>query len=421
MHLYCSRRASCATFGFSIKGKDMKKTFALIGIVIATAVIFSGCGTSRASSPQRSAAAEIKNVSTVRVSRTSIDDFYEATGTVKAKTTTQVSANMMGRIISFPAVEGDMVSRGQLLVEIDNSESKSQLQKAQAGLAEAQASLIELERSVETANAAVRIAEANKQLAETTFGRYNELYRRSSVSAQEFDEAQARLNAAASELDRVRSNVREILAKNKQITARIEQAKAEIANIKVVDGYSRIVAPVSGVVVKKFAEAGAIASPGTPLLAIEDSSQYRLEAAVEESRSKFVHIGSRVKVQIDAVGAGDITGTVAEILPTSDSASRSYTVKIDLPANPLQRTGLYGLARFALSQKDAITVPQSAIVQRGQLTGVYIVGADGVVHFRIVTTGKTSGRSIEILSGINEGDEVAASDTSKLNDGTRVR
>lgn len=399
----------------------MKKIFALITIVMPLAVLSTSCGTSIASSPRRTPVSEIKSVSTVKVSRSSIDDFYEATGTVKAKTTTQVSANMMGRIISIPMVEGDTVSRGQILVEIDNSEAKAQLQKAQAALAEAQASLIEMERSVETASAAVRTAEASKQLAEATFGRYKELYRRGSVSAQEFDEAQTRLNAATSELDRARSNVREIDAKNKQITARIEQAKAEIANTKVLEGYSRIVAPVSGVIVKKFAETGAIASPGTPLLSIEDNSQYRLEAAVEESRSKLVNVGGRVNVKIDALGQNEVVGTVAEVLPTSDAASRSYTVKIDLPANAILRTGLYGLARFALSQKEAITVPQSAVVQRGQLTGVYIVGTDGTVHFRIVTTGKNSEGLIELLTGVNEGDEVVTADAGKINDGTRVR
>jgi multidrug efflux pump subunit AcrA (membrane-fusion protein) len=399
----------------------MKKIFAFITTLTALAVFSTGCGTSRASSPQRPPASEVKNVTTVKVARSLIDDFYEATGTVKAKTTTQVSANLLGRIISFPAAEGDTVSRGQLLFEIDSSESRAQLQKAQAGLAEAQASLTELERSVESANAAVRTAEANKQLAETTFGRYKELYQRGSASAQEFDEAQSRLNASTSELDRTRSNVREILAKNKLITARIDQAKAEIANTKVIEGYSKIVAPVSGIIVKKFAEAGATAAPGSPLLSIEDNSQYRLEAAVEESRSKVVHIGSRVSVRIDALGEGEITGTVAEVLPTSDASSRSYTVKIDLPASPLLKTGLYGLARFALAQKGAITLPQTAIIQRGQLTGVYIVGQDGTAHFRIITTGKTSGGAVEVLSGVNEGDEVATSDPGKLNDGTKVR
>lgn len=398
----------------------MKRKYALI-TVLAMTVLAAGCSKEKGSEANSQPAAEVKNVAIIKVSRSSIEDFYEATGTVKAKTTTQVSANVMGRILSFPAAEGDMVSRGQVLVEIDSSESRTQLAKAQAGLQEAQAALVEVARSVDGANAGVRTAEANKQLAETTFGRYKELYERKSASAQEYDEAKSRLSAATSELERARANVQTILAKNKQINARIDQAKAEIANTKVYEGYSKIVSPVSGVVVKKFAEAGATAAPGAPLLSIEDNSQYRLEAAVEESRSRSIRVGSRVNVKIDALGEGEFMGTIAEILPTSDAASRSYTVKIDLPANSALRTGLYGLARFPVAQKEATTVPQNAIFQRGQLTGVYVVGADGKVNFRIVTTGKTSEGMVEILSGVSEGDEIAASDVERLSDGTKVR
>ena len=138
-------------------------------------------------------------------------------------------------------------------------------------------------------------------------------------------------------------------------------------------------------------------------------------------RSKLIHIANRVNVRIDAIGQGEFVGTIAEVLPTSDAASRSYIVKIDLPANSLLRTGLYALARFPVAQKEAITVPQTAMVQRGQLTGVYVVGSDGTVHFRIVTNGKTSEGMVEVLSGISEGDEVATSDVEGLSDGTRVR
>jgi len=381
----------------------------------------AACSKEKAPDANTPSTAEIKNVAIIRVSRSSIEDFYEATGTVMAKTTTQVSANIMGRIISFPASEGNTVARGQVLVEIDNSESKTQLAKAQAGLKEAQASLIEVARSVDSANAGVRTAETNKQLAEKTFARYKELYERRSASAQEFDEAQSRSKAATSELERARANVQTILSKNKQITARIDQAKAEIANTQVYAGYSKIVSPVSGIVVEKFAEAGATAAPGTPLLSIEDNSQYRLEAKVEESHSRSIRVGNRVIVRIDAVSEGEFMATIAEIMPTSDAASRSYTVKIDLPANPALKSGLYGLARFPVAQKDAITVPQTAIVQRGQLTGVYVVGSDGKVNFRIVTTGKTSEGMAEILSGVSEGDEIANSEVDKLSDGTKVR
>ena len=395
-----------------------KRTFIA---AIAVALAAAGCGRSSVTIENKEATGAVRNVAITKVTRSTIEDFYEATGTVKAKTTTQISANMMGRIISMPAAEGDMVTRGQLLVEIDAAESRTRLEKARAALEEARAGMTEIDRSVEAANAAVKTAEANKQLADTTFGRYKELYDRRSATAQEFDEARSRARIAASELERAKAGVQVVISKRKQLNARIAQARADIANSQVYEGYSRITSPVSGIVVKKFAEAGATAAPGAPLLSIEDNSQYRLEAAVEESRSKSVRIGGRVNVRIDAIGTGEIIGTVAEVMPSADAASRSYTVKIDLPPDSRLRTGLYGLARFPIAQKEAITLPQSAIVTRGQLIGVFVVAPDGTAQFRIVTTGTESEGMVEVLSGLSEGDEIITSDTASLTDGVRVR
>ncbi len=387
----------------------------------AVALVASGCGRSDEPSKQAGPTGEVRNVSIAKITRSSIEDYYESTGTVRAKTETQVSANMMGRIVSFPVSEGDTVSKGQLLVEIDDRESQAQFQKAQAAMREAQAGLVEIDRSVEAATAAVQTAEANRNLAQITFDRYKELFERRSATAQEFDEAQSRLKMARSELDRAKAGVQVIISKKRQLNARIDQAKAEIASTRVFQGYSRIASPVSGVVVKKFAEAGATAGPGAPLLSIEDNSQYRLEVGIDESRGKLVRIGNRVSVRIDAVSEGEFLGSVAEVMPTADAASRTYTVKIDIPANPILKSGLFGVAKFPVAQKDAITVPVSAIVERGQLSGVYIVAADGTAQFRIVTIGKTSEGKAEVLSGVAEGDEVVTSDTGAINDGTRVR
>lgn len=387
----------------------------------AVALVASGCGRSDEPSKQAGPTGEVRHVSIAKITRSSIEDYYESTGTVRAKTETQVSANMMGRIVSFPVSEGDTVSKGQLLVEIDDRESQAQFQKAQAAMREAQAGLVEIDRSVEAATAAVQTAEANRNLAQITFDRYKELFERRSATAQEFDEAQSRLKMARSELDRAKAGVQVIISKKRQLNARIDQAKAEIASTRVFQGYSRIASPVSGVVVKKFAEAGATAGPGAPLLSIEDNSQYRLEVGIDESRGKLVRIGNRVSVRIDAVSEGEFLGSVAEVMPTADAASRTYTVKIDIPANPILKSGLFGVAKFPVAQKDAITVPVSAIVERGQLSGVYIVAADGTAQFRIVTIGKTSEGKAEVLSGVAEGDEVVTSDTGAINDGTRVR
>lgn len=386
--------------------------------VAGLAFFLGNCGKAKESAKELPP--QERSVAVAKVTASAMEDFYEATGTVKAKTSTQVSANMMGRILSIPVVEGDSVARGQTLVEIDSRESEAQLQKANAGLQEAQAAIVETDASAEAASAAVRTAEANKQLAEVTFNRFNELYKRHSATAQEFDEAQSKLRAASSELERAKANVRTINSKKGQINARIAQARADIENAKVNRGYSRIASPVSGVVVKKFAEVGAIAAPGAPLLSIEDNSRYFLEASVDESRSRSIQLGNRVNVRIDSLG-GEFVGNVDEILPSADASSRTYIVKIGLPGNPQLKSGLYGLARFPVASKEAISVPQTAMVQRGQLLGVFVVGQDGIARFRIVTTGRSSEGMLEILSGISEGDDIVTSDVNSIADGTKVR
>lgn len=393
-------------------------------IILFFAALFAtnfGCGKGDEAVSSKAPGRVVPDVIVSKIAPSSIADFYEATGTVKAKTTTQVSANLMGRIVSFPVSEGDMVTKGQTLVEIDNRDSVAQLQKAQAGLREAEAALVETQDSISAANAAVQTAEANKQLAEVTFGRYKELYERKSVSGQEYDNALSRLKMASSELDRAKAGAKAALSKKSQVAARIDQAKADIANSQVQVGYSRISAPVTGVVVKKFAESGSTASPGTPLLSIEDTSTYRLEVAVEESRSKWAQIGKRVNVKIDALGEGELFGVVSEILPTADANTRTYTVKVDLPANPNLRSGLYGVARFPIAQKEAITVPETALIDRGQLTGVNVVGPDGTARFRIVTVGQRADGEAEIRSGLSDGEEIVTAGTQGVKDGDKVR
>ena len=395
------------------------KTVLIISVVLLILLQF-GCGSGSETAKKEGGAAEVLNVPKMKVTLGSVDNYYEATGTVQAKTTTQVSSNIMGRITSLPFSEGDTVSRGQVLIQIDNSENQTRYDKAYAGLKEARAALIEIDRNADAATAAVGTAEANKDLAEKTFGRIKQLYDRGSATGQEFDEAQSRVRTAGTELERAKASVEAIRSKKKQVEARIEQAQADIASTKVYAGYAKITSPVSGVIVKKLAEQGAIASPGQPILSIEDNSRYRLEADVETSRAGQIRVGQRVNVRIDALGS-DTFGTVSEILPAADPSSRTVTVKIDLPSDPALRSGLYGLARFPLAGKEAISVPETALVKRGQLTGVYVVSSEGTAVFRIVTTGDTADGRVEVLSGLSEGDEIVSADIHRVSDGAKIK
>jgi RND family efflux transporter MFP subunit len=219
--------------------------------------------------------------------------------------------------------------------------------------------------------------------------------------------------------------VQSLQAKRRQALARIDQAKADVAGSQVYSSYSRIAAPIDGVVVSRQADVGYMAAPGAPLLTIENVSDYRLEAAVRESQINRIHLRDQVRVQIDALGQQELPGTVVEIVPAADPASRTYLVKISivLPVGSQQiiRSGLYGKARFITGQMQAMTIPRKAVVERGQLTSVYVVDQSGIARTRLVQTGKIYNDRVEVLSGLREGEQIVTEGVANVNDGNRVR
>lgn len=352
-----------------------------------------------------------------------MDDYYEAVGTVRAKNSSVVAAKIMGNITALHVREGDVVRAGQVLVEIENRDAGIQLQKTRAGVREAQDSLEEVERNIRAAESARAAALANERLAKATFGRYQMLFERRSVSPQEFDENRARYEVAKAESERADRMLQVVKARRSQVQARIDQAKADVANAQVYAGYSRLAAPIAGVVVSKQADVGSMAMPGTPLLTIENSSHYQLEASVEESQLTKIGLHDRARVVIEAVGAAEVEGTVEEIVPAADPASRSYIVKVGLPnvSGAQFRSGLYGKARFITGQRKVLAIPQVAIVQQGQLTGAFVVDQSGVARLRLIKTGTNFGDRLEVLSGLTEGEQIVSEGVKAIRDGTRVR
>jgi membrane fusion protein, multidrug efflux system len=398
---------------------EMKTTFAILAAIGLTAITVASCG-------QKSEAATeklpvVKGARVERVSMSPVEDYYEATGTVRSKTTTVLSSKIMGTVISLRAREGDKLSAGQVIVEIDNRDASAQLQKADAGLRQSQEGLAEVEQAINASKSAQAAAEANRRLADSTYARFRALLERKSVSPQEFDEAKSKQEMAEAEARRAADTLKMLAAKRQQALAQIDQAKAEISNARVFVSYARITSPISGVVVSKNTEVGSTATPGTPLLTIEDGSRYRLEVAVEESKLGKIGMGQRARVRIDALGEDDLEGGVSEIMPAADPMSRSYTVKIDLPARQSLRSGLYGVARFASGERRAILIPRKAVAQRGQLVGVFVVDDAGVTHLRLIKTGKSYGESVEALSGLSEGERIVVDGVANVRDGVKLQ
>ena len=342
----------------------------------------------------------------------------EAVGTVTSRRQTVLSSKVLARVVAVSRREGDRVHADEVLVELDDRDLRAELERAQAAAREAQDALEEITQAIQAADAAIEAASAAADLANATLGRYTTLYERRSVSPHEYDEVVARAKSAAAELARARQSRAALVAKRQQAGARIEQADAAVASARVRLSYARVTAPSDGIVVARMVEPGSVAAPGAPLLTL-DEERYRLEVAMPETDAAALRIGQPGRVTIDALRR-PLDATITEILPSADPRTRTVTVKLDLPASPDLRSGLYGTARFGVGQRAALLLPRAAIDRRGQLERVFVVDQDNVARMRLVTTGRAYGDRVEVLSGLDPGERVVVEGSERVTDGARV-
>jgi len=371
-------------------------------LFLLIALLLTSCSTPERH-PATEAAAPPVAVQTAPVASQEWPSDYEATGTVRARTTATISAKVMGYVQQVTVQVGDRVRTGQPLVILDARDLDAGVRRAEAGRAEVRSGIPEADNGLAA-------AKANLDLANSTFKRMEELAAKKSISNQEFDEASARLKAAQANYEMARG-------RRAQLDSRMAQAGEEVRTAAITRDYANIVAPFAGVVTGKSVDPGNLATPGAPLLTIEQEGSYRLEAQVDESRLAFVKMGQSVAVTLDVPGR-KTNARVSEIVPAVDASSRSYIVKIDLPAGQL-RSGMFGRAVFSMGTQRVTAVPASALIERGQLQSVFVV-ENGAAHTRLVTTGRRVGDSVELLSGLNPGETVVRPVPPSLRDGARV-
>ena len=374
-----------------------------LSLMIALAFLVTGCGEPGRDSNATAPAAPI-GVSTVIAAEQPWPLIYEAAGTVRARTSVVIAAKLMGYVREVKVQTGDRVREGQLLLTLDARDLDVNSRHAEAALEEVRSSMPE-------ADSAVAGAKANLDLAQTTFNRMQDLFNKKSISNQEFDEASAKLKAAQAAYQMAR-------AKRAQLDAQAGRVQQDVRATEVARSYAEITAPFAGVVTATSVDPGTLAVPGTPLLTIEREGAYRLEASVEESHLTAIRVGQPVSVTLDGIDR-TLDARVSEIVPAVDAASRSYIVKIDLPNAPAVRSGAFGRASFSMGSRVALTIPATAVSERGQLQSV-LVAENGIAHTRLITAGLKTKDRIEILSGLTAGDKVVFPVPQGLGDGAAV-
>jgi membrane fusion protein, multidrug efflux system len=378
-----------------------KRSLLHLAPILITASLLLACEAKQPAEPGTGQTVSGVRLETVGLRAT--PEMYEAVGTVRSADVSVLSAQIAGTVREIPVQAGDRVRRGQLLAAIDDSAPRAQVEAAQAGVQEASQGIAEVEQ-------ALLAAKADRQFAEATLKRYQMLLEKNSLSQQEFDGAEAKYKAAL-------ANEHALEARKQQIVARNQQAQAQKSSAETTLSYSRIVAPSDGVVTQKSVDAGTVVMPGMPILTMEETSHYRLEASLPGDFVAKVKVGEETQV---ATSRGNFQGRVAEVVPATDPASRTFLVKVDLPSNCACQSGDYATALFPVSQTSMMSVPTSALVEHGELQGVYALNSRSVVEYRLVKTGKSWGDRVEILSGLNAGDRVVVSPVEGLHDGVRV-
>lgn len=267
--------------------------------------------------------------------------------------------------------------------------------------------------------AARQAAEASLSNARSTYERLEKLYQAGAASKQDYDNATEHYKAARAQVERLDAQEQALLAQRQQALAKVKEARAGLEAAAIQMGYTEIVAPFAGLVVKKMVEEGDLVGPGQPLLVV-DRPPWRVEAAINEQYLPRIHVGDSLKIEVDNLAGQEFAGKVAEINPAVDPMSRTFKIKIDLPDNGGIKPGMFARVYLPVGQRQGIVLPETAIVKKYDLNGVFVVGEDGKAHLRYVEVGRKVDGGQEITAGLKPGEMVVTGGLEGLEDGLPV-
>ncbi|HEX9799818.1 MAG TPA: efflux RND transporter periplasmic adaptor subunit [Thermoanaerobaculia bacterium] len=335
-----------------------------LAAISLSAVTLAACGRSHAPAPAPTPDAVRARLATAE--RLTLPNEVALAGSVEAERSAAVASRVMALVTEVHARLGERVAAGELLVTIDPTAAEGQLGQARGALAQAEAALA--------------LAEKNHQ-------RFQALAVKQAASELEVDLARAQ---------------------HHQAQGAVEQARGAVAAARSVAHESRVVAPFAGRVAARMVEAGDLAAPGRPLMAIESEGGRRLAVDVPERLASALAVGATLPVALD--GRPDLGRFAAEIVETApgpDPTTHTVRVKLALVGVDVA-AGAAGRAWATSGERAAVAVPAAAIVRSGGLALVVVRDAEGRAASRVVTLGRTldDGR-VEVLSGL-AGDETVA-------------
>jgi len=338
----------------------MKNLIRTTTLLLALTAIISCNSKDKKDTPATAQPAETKIlVKTAIAHRQNIDQVQEFTATVESEKTNNIAPNNPVRINKIFVEIGDHVVRGQKLVQMDAT------------------NLSQLELQIEN--------------TKKEFNRIDELYKVGGVSKSNWESAKMALDLQVTSYNNLLEN-------------------------------TQLVAPISGIITARNYDDGDLYSPGRPVLVIEQISPVKLLINVSEQYYAQVKKGLNADIKLDVYGDEIFKGSVSLIHPTLNAATRTFVVEIKLANNNERvRPGMFGRVTLNFGKKEGIMIPDVSILkQTGTNERFVFVINNGIAERRVVNLGRQNGSMIEVLAGVSDGEEIAITSISRLDDGKEV-
>ncbi|MBI5864069.1 MAG: efflux RND transporter periplasmic adaptor subunit [Planctomycetes bacterium] len=298
----------------------------------------------------------------VQVRLETLPQVETAVGTVQPVHRVEMAARILARIVEINAIAGQKVKKGDVLIRLDDADLTARMKQADAALKEVMA-----------ARDQAKVEEQRiRMLAEQR-------------------------NATPIELDRVVTAL-------KTAEAAVARAEQTLDEARTALSFATVVSPIDGVIVDKRVNVGDTASPGQVLVTLHDPTRMQLIASVREAHSRRLKVGQPIDVSVDVLDR-PCAGTISEIVPEADPASRTFAVKVTGPCPEGVYAGMFGRVLIPLDPEKVLIIPRKAVRSIGQLDTATVRGSKGDER-RTVRLGRTLGDDIEVLAGLAAGESV---------------
>jgi RND family efflux transporter MFP subunit len=384
--------------------------------VIVAAAAAAACSKGE-TAQARGREASAKQVKVEVVKKERITRTVELVGTLAAVDQVTISSETDGRVSRILADLGDRVHAGQTLVLVDQEKQQYNLEQQKAALARALAQygaadpehLPDIEKTPD-----VQKASADLRQAKQAYDRTNELFKRSLVPQQMLDDAAATLQAKQAGYDLSLQG-----AKNLRASIQASEASMKLADRQLRD--TEIRAPFDGYVEKRLVNLGELVKTQMPVMSVVRIDPLKVVAEIPEKMAPWIHDGQPVELHVDAFPDKTFTGKVSRISPAVNTSTRAFPFEALAPNHDgALKPGTFARVHIESGKvDDVLSLPAAALQYRYGVNRVFVIDGDKLTAHEL-KVGERMGDRVEILSGVNAGDRVAANDIDKLTDGMKV-